>query len=67
MPRLKPPAPVMPDGGFAVVADEVKKLAQQTSVATTDISQTLVALQDMLQGMFHQLREADKQVMARAA
>ena len=32
--------------GFAVVADEVKKLAAQTSIATTDIDQTLRGLSE---------------------
>ncbi len=32
--------------GFAVVADEVRKLAERTSLATTEIEQMIVAIQD---------------------
>jgi len=43
--------------GFAVVANEVKELAQETAVATEDISRMVEAIQDDTQGADHAIQE----------
>lgn len=42
--------------GFAVVADEVRKLAERTSHATTEISQTVTRIQDKTQHVVSEMQ-----------
>jgi methyl-accepting chemotaxis protein len=48
--------------GFAVVADEVRKLAERTTQATSEIAQTIAAMQTETQGIVTSIEESVKEV-----
>jgi methyl-accepting chemotaxis protein len=48
--------------GFAVVADEVRKLAERTTQATSEIAQTITAMQTETRGIVTSIEESVKEV-----
>jgi len=50
--------------GFAVVADEVRKLAERTSLATTEIEQTIIGIQNDTVGAVEAMNTALPEVEA---
>ncbi|NMG70580.1 methyl-accepting chemotaxis protein [Parazoarcus communis] len=53
--------------GFAVVADEVRKLAERTSVATTEISSMIEAIQSETRAAIGSIRQGSQQANAGAS
>jgi hemerythrin-like metal-binding protein len=49
--------------GFAVVASEVKDLAQQTNVATTDISNKIIAMQEATKSTIREIENIKKVIL----